>query len=414
MRACAFLLFVIAASAQNALERQIATIAADANGKVAVACALPGSSIRCDFNAHAHPPMQSVFKAPLALTALHWIEQGKLELDQPIRFRVADRIPQAYSPLQDKYPEAEVDIPLRELLRLAVSLSDNAAADLILLQVGGPQGVHQYMHSLGIRGFQLQDNEAALHHEVAAQYRNWFEPASAVQFLRRLSDNSPITTEHTALLLGWMQDSPRGNVRIKGLLPAGTVVMHKPGTSAAACNDIGLITLPDGRNLAIAIFITDAQADEAKRDQVIARISRAVYDAAIQEPQSQSNDTVQAFMRTVAHDITQEGPAAWRRYFSDTPAFFMAVNGQLAFSSSAAVTAAIPDLVRTIKHIELQWGDDLRVDPLSPVLAVVGTSYHEIRVSEDNQRVDENGYFTATVERKEGRWQFRNLHWSAR
>jgi beta-lactamase class A len=63
--------------------------------------------------------------------------------------------------------------------------------------------------------------------------------------------------------------------------------MHKSGTSdtehglTAATNDIGLITLPDGRRLAIAIFVTDSTAGEAKRDAVIARIARAAYDAAI-------------------------------------------------------------------------------------------------------------------------------------
>ncbi len=51
--------------------------------------------------------------------------------------------------------------------------------------------------SVGIRGFHLQDIEAVLHQEVSAQYRNWFEPAGAVQPLRRISDNSPLTIEHT-------------------------------------------------------------------------------------------------------------------------------------------------------------------------------------------------------------------------
>jgi beta-lactamase class A len=76
--------------------------------------------------------------------------------------------------------------------------------------------------------------------------------------------------------------------RIKGELPAGTIVMHKSGTSDTrngvtyATNDIGLIMLPDGRRLAIAVFITDSTADEATRDAVIARIAKAAYDEGIQ------------------------------------------------------------------------------------------------------------------------------------
>jgi hypothetical protein len=62
--------------------------------------------------------------------------------------------------------------------------------------VGGPKAVNTYIAALRISGFHLQDSEAVLHHEVSAQYRNWFEPAGAVQLPRRISDNSPLTPEH--------------------------------------------------------------------------------------------------------------------------------------------------------------------------------------------------------------------------
>ena len=71
-------------------------------------------------------------------------------------------------------------------------------------------------------------------------------------------------------------------------LPEGAKVAHKAGTSdtdngvAAATNDIGLIALPDGRQLAIAVFVTDSTADDDTRVKVIARIGRAVYDSATQ------------------------------------------------------------------------------------------------------------------------------------
>jgi beta-lactamase class A len=153
--------------------------------------------------------MQSVFKLPLGITVLHEVEKGTLSLDQPVRFLPEDRIlPHVYSP-QDQYPDAGVDVPLREPLRLTVSLSDNVAADILLRLAGGPKAVNAYIAGLGISGFHLQDSEAVLHHEVSAQYRNWFEPAGAVQLLRRISDNSPLTKEHTDLLIGWMTPAGR-------------------------------------------------------------------------------------------------------------------------------------------------------------------------------------------------------------
>jgi beta-lactamase class A len=286
----AIVFFLVTASlcAQTGLQRQIGVIAADARGKVSVACALPDSQLNCDLDPHAHSPMQSVFKLPVSVTALHLVEQRKFSLDQPLRFLPSDRIlPHTYSPLQDKYPDGNVDVPMRELLRLAASLSDNVAADIVLRTIGGPAVVNDYMRSIGVAGFQLVDDEQALAGDNALQYRNWFEPAGAVQLLRRISDHSPLSGEHTRILLQWLQDSPTGAHRIKGALPAGTIVMHKTGSSGtregmtAATNDIGLITLPDGRRLAIAIFVTDSRADDAMRDGVIARIAKAAYDAGV-------------------------------------------------------------------------------------------------------------------------------------
>jgi beta-lactamase class A len=254
--------------------------------------------------------MQSVFKLPLVLTVLHQLEQGKFSLDQPVRFLPEDRIlPHVYSPLQAQYPDAGVDVPLRELLRLTVSLSDNVAADILLRLLGGPQPVNTYLADVGVRGFHLRDSEAVLHHDVSAQYRNWFKPAGAVQLLRRISDNSPLTSEHTQLLLGWMTPATPTK-RLDGGMPDGTRVAHKSGSSdvvggvAAATNDIGLIPLPDGRRIAIAVFVTDSTADEATRERVIARIARAAYDASQRSPSPAANFVPGRKFRGSAQAIT--------------------------------------------------------------------------------------------------------------
>jgi len=123
-------------------------------------------------------------------------------------------------------------------------------------------------------------------------------------------------------------------------------------------------------------------------------------------------DGVRAFMHDVAHDVTADGPAAWRKYFADTPAFFMAVDGKIAFANSAEVTAGLPQVALAIKQIELKWGDDLRVDLLAPDLAVVGASYHELQAWADGHHAEENGYFTGVAQYRNGGWQFRNAHWS--
>jgi hypothetical protein len=122
---------------------------------------------------------------------------------------------------------------------------------------------------------------------------------------------------------------------------------------------------------------------------------------------------VREFAQDVARDVTHEGPVAWQSFFEDTPAFFMAVNGQVAFANGAAAQAAIPGIARAIPQIELRWGDDVRVDVLGPDVATLAAPYHEVQSNAAGKRVEENGYFTGTVEKRGGRWKFRNAHWSS-
>jgi hypothetical protein len=118
-------------------------------------------------------------------------------------------------------------------------------------------------------------------------------------------------------------------------------------------------------------------------------------------------------MQTVSHSVTQDGPVAWLKYFDASPAFFMAVNGQMAFPNPAAAQEGTRKFAQTIRQIELKWGDDLRVDPLTNGFAIVGSSWREVLVDTTGHSVTETGYFTGLAEYREGHWQFRNAHWSA-
>ena len=123
-------------------------------------------------------------------------------------------------------------------------------------------------------------------------------------------------------------------------------------------------------------------------------------------------DAVRTFAHQVAHDVSQEGPSAWRKYLSQSPAFFLAAEGRVVFPNGASAAAGIQDLERAIKQIDLKWGDDLRVDPLTPDLAMVAATYREVRVSPAGERVEEAGYFSGLAEYLNGHWQLRNAHWS--
>lgn len=122
--------------------------------------------------------------------------------------------------------------------------------------------------------------------------------------------------------------------------------------------------------------------------------------------------SVRSFVDAVAHDVTEQGPEAWQKHFADDPAFFMAVDGRLVFPDRQAATQGIHAFSRITKRVELRWGNDLRIDPLTPTLALVASSYWEVQTGTDGHQLTENGFFTGVAEYQNGRWQFRNAHWS--
>jgi hypothetical protein len=122
---------------------------------------------------------------------------------------------------------------------------------------------------------------------------------------------------------------------------------------------------------------------------------------------------VRAMMKAVAHDVTQDGPATWLKYFELGPAFFMAVNGQMSFPNAAAAQDGTRKFAQITRQIELTWGNDLRVDPLTADLAMVASSWHETIIDNTGHKTDGAGYFTGLVENHDGHWQFRDAHWSS-
>jgi hypothetical protein len=127
---------------------------------------------------------------------------------------------------------------------------------------------------------------------------------------------------------------------------------------------------------------------------------------------SRVKSEVRSFAQTVAENVTRRGPSAWQDFFEDGQSFYMAVDGHVEFVDGAAVRAAMPELTRTIRKLDLQWGGAMRIDALTADLASIGTPWHEIIDLADGTRLDNSGYFTALVERRGGSWQFRNAHWS--
>lgn len=122
--------------------------------------------------------------------------------------------------------------------------------------------------------------------------------------------------------------------------------------------------------------------------------------------------SVRAFVRSVATDVSRDGPAAWAANFAVGPEFFMASDGRVVFADGAAAARGVEALTHELAKLDLRFGD-LRVDVLTPELAVVGAPHAEVQTDAAGAQHTESGYFTGLAQRSEGRWRFRSAHWSS-
>jgi len=125
-------------------------------------------------------------------------------------------------------------------------------------------------------------------------------------------------------------------------------------------------------------------------------------------------DSVQSMAASIAKTVSQEGPTAWLKYFENTPEFFMASDGQLAFPNIDTAKNFINTvLVKNIRTIDLHWSD-LRIDPLTTNVASIAAVFHEDITDSGGKKMPFDGYFTGVAHQSAEGWKLYNAHWSIR
>lgn len=273
----------------RALRTTLDSIVRTADGKIGIGVELLETRERIIAGDAGRHPMQSVYKLPIAMAVLDRVDAHRLRLDSAVSVPPAIFVrPGQWSPIRDKWPQG-TRLTIRELIRYAVTESDGTACDVLLKLLGGTVDATHYLRRVGVIEMVAATTEREQGLVTRRQYENWATPAGALDVLRALR-RPALSDSATRLLTDDLVSATRGAGRIRGRLPAGTVVAHKTGTSGtergvtAATNDIGIATLPDGRHLAIAVLVTDSRANDAARDDVIARIARAAWDAYVPRP----------------------------------------------------------------------------------------------------------------------------------
>lgn len=243
---------------QSTVRQKIRQAIQGKNATVGVAFSIDGQLFT--FNDEHRYPLMSVFKLHVAIAALQKMENECIALDS-LRFIESSQIHKdTYSPLRELYPERNFYLSYADLMRYAVSQSDNNACDILIDYLGGIDIVKDRIDKLGITNYNLTETEETMHSRISNCYNNWSTPSSTLQLLEKLY-NEPILNEtHTEFLKNILIETSTGKDKIKAGLPDNIALGHKTGSSdrlddgtKIGDNDTGVIYLPNGKLCFLAI-----------------------------------------------------------------------------------------------------------------------------------------------------------------
>jgi beta-lactamase class A len=269
---------------ERALEQKLASICSRAQGSVGVAVVHVETGRVTSLNGNVVLPLYSVFKLPLAITVFKEVEANRLNVEQMVHVTPDEIVPG--TPENTALWARPVDRSVAQLIEFSISRSDNTSTDKLLQLVGGPARVTEQMRSLGFNNLNI--HATVMDYVKARQSVNTGSADNLATLLTQLQQGKILQPAQSQLLLGFMRGATTGLRRLRADLPAGTIVADKTGSGerntqtnvAKATNDVGLITLPNGKGtLAMAVLVTDSQLVDTEQEKLIAELARAAFDA---------------------------------------------------------------------------------------------------------------------------------------
>ena len=263
MRYIAILLSLLALVAQpvsaasspslTSLEHQLSYLLAGKSADVGIAALDLTTGESISVKGDVPFPMASTVKVAVAALYLAQVDHGRRSLDDTINGQSA-----------------------RGLMDRMLIHSDNRATDILLKDIGGPRALDAWLKQQGVTGLRVDRTIAQLLNDKRDLWdnRDSSTPQAMVALLRKIYRAELIKPDSRNYLLDVMARCQTGKNRMKGLLPFGTPVEHKTGTLNGYTSDVGFISLPDGRRIAVAMFARGG----GDRPRTIAESARAIYD----------------------------------------------------------------------------------------------------------------------------------------
>jgi beta-lactamase class A len=266
----------ISRAATTQVAEAITQLESKSGGRLGVCVLDTKTGRRIDHRGDERFPMCSTFKV-LASAAILKSAGPKLDLlEQRIRFAQSDIV--EYSPVTSKH--VGDGMTLREICEAAITRSDNTAGNLLLKNIGGPEGLTRFARSLGDEVTRLDRIEPELNEAAPGDVRDTTTPNAMAANFRSLLVGEVLPPAARDQLASWLIANKTGDSRLRAGMPQGWRVGDKTGSGErGTANDVAIAWPPEHAPVIIAVYLTGATLDANGRNEIIAAVGREIGKA---------------------------------------------------------------------------------------------------------------------------------------
>ncbi|MDO9414254.1 MAG: class A beta-lactamase [Pseudolabrys sp.] len=258
----------------KATEAKFAAIEARIGGRMGVAVLDSGSGTSIGHRADEQFAMCSTFKFLAAAAVLKKVDAGQAKLDQRMPLSASDIIP--YAPVAEKHL-ANGGMTLGEACAAAVEWSDNVAGNLMLRELGGPEGLTTFMRAIGDDKTRLDRNEPTLNTAIPGDPRDTTTPHAVTQSLQKILLGPVLSESSRAQAERWLAGCRTCDTRLRAGLPSGWQIGDKTGTGGnASVNVIGIVRPPQRAPLLVAVYCTGSPKTTKEIEVAHVEVARLV------------------------------------------------------------------------------------------------------------------------------------------
>jgi beta-lactamase class A len=216
----------------------------------------------------------STFKA-LAAGAV--LQQNSIEeLDEVITYTKDDLV--TYSPITEQH--VDTGMTLREICDAAIRYSDNTAGNLLLEEIGGPDGFENALRQIGDHVTEADRFETDLNSAIPGDIRDTSTARALAINLKAFTVDDVLPIDKRTILTDWMKGNTTGDELIRASVPKGWEVGDKTGAGGYGTrNDIAIVWPPNRDPIIITILSSRDTENATYHNELIAKAAKVVLNS---------------------------------------------------------------------------------------------------------------------------------------